>query len=186
MKKRKILITGIIILLIATIFLFLNLGKERFDISASENKIKETQQAIKNNSNNDKNLIATLTIKNIVEDVPVFNNAADDTLLKGAGAIDGSTGFNEIGNTFVAGHRETVFNNLDKLKLGDVITIKSLKDNKTSKYKVEKIKTMKNDDTFSFYEQTNKNRLVLYTCYPIKEISTNPKEIIVFYAELLE
>lgn len=189
MKRRKLLIGSIIISLMLSVGLFLNLNTERFDIEASQNEIKEVQKDIKNNKDNkgnDKHLVAVLSINGIVKDVPVFDNAEDTTLLKGAGILEGSTALNEVGNTFVGGHRETVFNSLDKLKEGDIIEVKTLKDKKIFNYKIHKIKIIKNDDTYNFYEQTNKNLLVLYTCYPIKEISKNPKEIIVFYADLIE
>lgn len=123
-----------------------------------------------------------LKIQSIGLDFPIFQGDRDADLAKGIGHFDGSRFPGEDGNVVLAGHRETVFKHLGKVKVGDIIKLDTSYGNFT--YKASSIKIVgANDKTIVI--PSSKEKLTLYTCYPFDTIGYTPQRYVV-WADLLE
>jgi sortase A len=82
----------------------------------------------------------------------------------------------EIGNSVIVGHRDTQFNSLKTLKVGDIIEVKNIKG--TSHYQVSDLRIARLrqlslwqwDNT----DEANQSTLTLVTCYPFDSLKPNP------------
>lgn len=118
---------------------------------------------------------AKLNIPSISLDYPIIHGDDDDDLAKGIGHYAGSTIPGENGNVVLAGHRDTVFRNLGKVKIGDMITIKTYYG--TYNYKASKIRIVNSDDR-TVVVTSDKEMLTIYTCYPFDYIGSAPKRYV--------
>lgn len=99
-------------------------------------------------------------------------------LKKGIGQLSTSKLPGENGTTILSGHNTGIFKELNNLNQNDIITIQTTYGK--FKYKVVKNKIVKDTET-SALEQ--KYDLIMYTCYPNKDIYGNKRLII--YADLI-
>jgi len=84
----------------------------------------------------------------------------------------------EIGNSVIVGHRDTQFNSLKTLKVGDIIEVKNIKG--TSHYQVSDLRITQLrqlslwqwDNT----DEANQSTLTLVTCYPFDSLKPNPTQ----------
>lgn len=81
------------------------------------------------------------------------------------GHIDGTALPGELGNIVLAGHRDTVFAFLGRLKLGDELELESA-DGARTRYAVTETEVVHERDT-SVLETTAEPTLTLVTCYPL-------------------
>ena len=124
----------------------------------------------------------SISIPSASIDFPLIHGDYDEELAKGVGHFDGSKFPGEGGNIVLAGHRETVFINLGKIKVGDPITVQTTYG--TYKYRVTELKIVKaNDQTIVL--PSNVEKLTLYTCYPFNTPGYKPERYIV-WAKLIE
>lgn len=119
----------------------------------------------------------TLSIPTAEIDYPVIQGDYDDQLARGIGHFDGSKFPGEGGNVIFDGHRETVFRNLGKVKVGDTVTLKTTYGVYT--YKVSEIKIVKDTDK-SILVPSETEKLTMYTCYPFDTIGYKPERYVVF------
>jgi sortase A len=110
-------------------------------------------------------------------DYPVFNGDSDEQLNKGIGHYFGSRYPGENGKVVLSGHRNTVFKNLGKAKIGDQVVFETTYG--TSIYKVSGIRITGGDDKTITDTAEGKETLVLYTCYPFNYIGNAPKRYVV-------
>jgi sortase A len=123
-----------------------------------------------------------ITISSIYLDYPLINGDEDDDLSEGVGHDPGTALPGEKDNVVLTGHRDTVFRNLGKLKIGDIITIETYYGD--FKYKVAGTRVVKEDDT-TVIVKSGKEMLTMYTCYPFEYIG-NPKERYVVTCDFVE
>jgi sortase A len=88
----------------------------------------------------------------------------------------------QVDNSVLAGHRDSVFSQLGKLKLGDLIMVDTSAGNFT--YKVSRFRIVGENDR-TVIVPTKTAVLTLSTCYPFFYIGNAPKRFIVS-ANLLE
>ena len=105
-----------------------------------------------------------------VENVPVYHGDSEETLAVGIGHIPQTSlpiGGNNT-HTVLSAHsgrvNNTLFTNLDKLKIGDVFYVDTL--NLKMKYKINKIKVVDPEDVSTLGIQKGKDIATLVTCYP--------------------
>lgn len=110
-------------------------------------------------------------------DVPVFNGDSDEELNKGAGHYFGSRYPGENGKIVLAGHRNTVFKNLGKAKIGDTVVFETKYGTYT--YKVTGIRITTGTDKTITDAADGSETLVLYTCYPFNYIGNAPNRYVV-------
>jgi sortase A len=78
----------------------------------------------------------------------------------------------------VAGHNNTYFNGLKNVKKDDVVTIKTSYGN--YKYQVTGTKVVSADDKSAYDLTSDKENLVMYTCYPFDELGLTEKRFFVY------
>jgi len=128
-----------------------------------------------------------VVISKISVDMPIVEGSNEDTLDLGVWHRPG-TGKPGVGNMVLTGHRfgyeflpedirtSTSFYNLDKLEIGDYVVI--YWGGKEYDYVIEGYEIVDRMDT-SIEEQTQEEKLTLYTCHPIGQ---NDKRL-VYYAK---
>lgn len=118
-----------------------------------------------------------LIIKNANINYPIIHGDSQKDLLNGIGHYDGSHFPGEGGNIVLAGHRETVFKNLGKVKKDDIVIFNTNYDGDHT-YKVVDIKIVDSKDT-TIVVPTPSEQLTLYTCYPFNTIGYTPQRYVV-------
>lgn len=105
---------------------------------------------------------ATLKIKSIDLEAPVFFGSTEDLLQEGVCQFIGSVPIGEVGNVVLDAHCNTFFLNLDDVKPGDEIILETSYGKFT--YKAKESTFFKETDN-SLISPTKDDRLTLYTCY---------------------
>lgn len=120
--------------------------------------------------------IGNIYISSINLKAPIFQGDDAVQLKKGVGHSFSSLIPGEGGNDILSAHRDTIFKDLGKVKIGDAISIKTFYG--TYNYRVSKIKIVDKTDT-SIIVKSNKEMLTVYTCYPFHYIGAAPKRYII-------
>lgn len=124
----------------------------------------------------------SLSIPSAKIDFPLLQGDYDEQLAKGVGHFDGSKFPGEGGNIVLAGHRETVFKTLGRIKVGDPVDVRTTYG--TYQYRVTELKIVEANDR-SIVLPSNVEKLTLYTCYPFNTLGYKPQRYIV-WAELIK
>lgn len=120
--------------------------------------------------------LGTINIPTINKTFNIFEGTESKQLDKGVGHYVKSVMPGLSDNSVLAGHRDTVFAELGKVKLGELIKIRVREGSFT--YKVSAIRIVdKNDRTVIV--PTPEATLTLSTCYPFRYIGNAPKRYIV-------
>lgn len=121
-------------------------------------------------------VIAYINIPKIDINLPIYEGTSDKILNMGVGHIKNTSYPSESKNTHcvLVGHtglaHAKIFDDLDKLEIGDIFYINYLGEN--FKYKVTEINTILPEDTKKLEIEENKNKVTLVTCTP-KHINTH-------------
>ena len=120
--------------------------------------------------------LGTIEIPSIKRTVNIFQGTSESELSRGVGHFIQSVMPGVSDNSVLSGHRDTVFSNLGKVKLGAKIkiTVKS----GTFIYKVNRIRIVSSDDR-TVIVPTETATLTLSTCYPFVFIGNAPQRYIV-------
>ena len=120
--------------------------------------------------------LAKLDIPRAGLSVMVMEGADNATLRVAVGHIPGTRLPGQAGNVGLAGHRDSFFRGLSKLRIGDEITLTTRED--TLHYTVESVRIVSPDDV-SVLQDTSYPALTLVTCYPFYYVGTAPRRWIV-------
>jgi len=120
--------------------------------------------------------LGTISIPSIKKTVNIFQGTTNKELAKGVGHFVQSVMPGVSDNSVLAGHRDTVFAHLGKVKLGAKIVIK-IQDG-TFTYVVNRIRIVGKDDR-TVIVPTSSATLTLSTCYPFTYFGNAPKRYIV-------
>lgn len=122
----------------------------------------------KDKKNKDDNVIGIINIPTIKVNLPLFYDATESNLWKGAALTRGTSFPWEKGNTSIASHRGRtygyLFNRLHELKKGDLIVLDFL--GRKYEYEVYEILTVSPEDTWILENIENKTTVTLITCTP--------------------
>ena len=125
---------------------------------------------------------ATIEIPKINVSIPVYHGDTLDIIKYGVGHYSGSYFPGEGGSIILAAHNSRQhFMNLYQLAAGDIVTIKASYG--TFTYRVREGKVIDYKDMSSLPIQTNKEELMMYTCWPVDTIGFKTKRYVI-YAEL--
>lgn len=125
---------------------------------------------------------AKIKIDKINVDLPVYYGDTMDVLKKGVGHSSGSYFPGEGGSIIYMGHNsKKAFRNFSELERGDKIEVETTYGKFT--YKIYDMKIISETDFDKLPIQKNKEILMVYTCYPFKNIGYTTKRYVV-YAEL--
>ena len=142
-------------------------------------KKRIAQYAEINKTNKDMPLaILRIDALNIV--VPVYPDASDFNLNRGAGWIEDTASINERGNIGIAAHRDSFFRALKDAKTGQKMSLQTLQG--TRHFTLAKIQVIDPSDV-SVLEATSDSRLTLVTCYPFYHVGSAPQRYIVTATE---
>lgn len=106
----------------------------------------------------------------------VLEGSDDRTLARAAGHIEHTALPGEHGNIGIAGHRDTTFRPLGRLKIGDALVLKTA--GRTLEYRVAQTMIVRPEDVYVL-DPTTRPTLTLVTCYPFTFIGPAPKRFIV-------
>jgi sortase A len=120
--------------------------------------------------------IGTLEIPRLDRTLPLLEGTVDDVLARGVGHYAKSVLPGETDNCVVSGHRDTVFRQLGKLKVGDRVIVKTVAG--TFTYAVSGTRIVHADDR-TVIVPTDHAVLTMTTCYPFHYIGSAPDRYIV-------
>lgn len=121
-------------------------------------------------------LIGLLDIPRLRMCAPIVEGDETAALARGIGHLSDTPLPWEPGNTAVAGHRDTVFRPLARIRLGDVIAIHA--GGQRYEYTVSETRVVEPND-LSVLRDEPRPTLTLITCYPFRFIGPAPKRFIV-------
>ena len=121
-------------------------------------------------------VIGKITLPALKTTLPIIEGTGDKELKRGVGHFIGSVLPGEEDNSVLAGHRDSVFSQLGKLILGDLVVIRTQAGEFT--YQVTKFRIVQADDR-TVIVPTPSAVLTLSTCYPFRFIGNAPKRYIV-------
>jgi len=127
-------------------------------------------------------LIARLEAPSVQMTTNVLEGSDDATLSRGAGHIEDTPFPGQPGNIGIAGHRDTVFRPLRRIKIGDSLQLTT--PDRTYRYRISKTLIVGPDDVYVL-DPTARPTVTLVTCYPFEFIGHAPKRFIV-QAELMD
>jgi len=127
-------------------------------------------------------VIAKLEAPSVQMTTTVLEGSDDATLSRGAGHIEDTPFPGQPGNIGIAGHRDTVFRPLRRIKVGDPLQLTTA--DRTYRYRISKTLIVGPDDVYVL-DPTDRPTVTLVTCYPFDFIGHAPKRFIV-QAELTE
>ena len=120
--------------------------------------------------------LGTVAIPRLGLSVAVSEGTGNAALRRGAGHISGTALPGSQGNVGIAGHRDTFFRPLRRIRTGDVITLTTRDGG--ARYVVEWAKVVAPSDV-SVLKPTDDGALTLVTCYPFNFIGRAPERFIV-------
>jgi sortase A len=120
--------------------------------------------------------IGTLTIPALNQVLPIIHGADEDELKKGVGHFAQSVLPGESNNSVLSGHRDTVFRQLGKLRIGDQLITKTAAG--TFTYVINLTRIVHKDDK-SVIVPTDHAVLTVTTCYPFYYVGDAPDRYII-------
>jgi sortase A len=106
----------------------------------------------------------------------VLEGTDDATLRRGAGHIENTPLPGQDGNIGIAGHRDTIFRPVRRIKVGDPLVLSTA--DRVYNYRVTKTFIVEPRDVYVL-DPTDRPSLTLVTCYPFEFIGHAPKRFIV-------
>jgi len=118
----------------------------------------------------------TLTFQDLDQTWPIYQGTSPFQLDKGVGHHLESVLPGQLDNAVLAGHRETVFNSLGDLELGQIVSVSTAAG--TFDYKIREFKIVQRTDK-TVIVPTETPVLTLITCYPINYVGVTNRSFIV-------
>lgn len=120
--------------------------------------------------------VALLRIPSVQLEVPVYMDASERNLNRGAGLIEGTALPDGDDNIGIAAHRDGYFRALRDVAMGDILEIESLSGQRA--YQVVGLFVVEPTEVWPLYE-TGAPVVTLVTCYPFYFVGNAPKRYIV-------
>ena len=120
--------------------------------------------------------VGRLSIPALERELPILQGTEEEQLKKGVGHFTQSVLPGEEDNCVLSGHRETVFRELDDLKIGDLLIVETSAG--TFTYEVSGTRIVHEDDR-TVIVPTDHAVLTLTTCYPFVYVGRAPDRYIV-------
>jgi sortase A len=120
--------------------------------------------------------LGRIEISTIGLEVMILEGTDDGTLRRGVGHIPGTSLPGQPGNVAIAGHRDTFFRPLRKIRKNDEITLRTL--NGSYLYRVDSTQVVEPED-IKVLDDSDEAILTLVTCYPFNFVGSAPKRFIV-------
>jgi len=121
-------------------------------------------------------VIARLDAPAVQLSTAVLEGSDDAILNRGAGHIEDTALPGERGNIAIAGHRDTIFRPVRRMRAGDVLNLST--SDRVYHYRISNTLIVGPDDVYVL-NPTRQPTLTLVTCYPFDFIGHAPKRFIV-------
>ena len=121
-------------------------------------------------------LVGMLEVPRLQMSVAGWEGEGEALLRQGAGHLPDTVLPWESGNSAIAGHRDTFFRGLRKLRVGDVIFLDTHEGH--LRYQVSALEVVRPDDV-SVLDRGDGSGLTLITCYPFRYVGAAPDRFIV-------
>jgi sortase A len=175
--KLFLVVTGIAALVV---YLFLSLqaraAQARLEWQFKQEVAAQRRDAQSSRQQRPNDGLAKLDIPRAGLSAMVMEGADDATLRLAVGHIPGTRLPGQAGTVGLAGHRDSFFRGLNKIRIGDEITLSTPEE--TFHYTVESIRIVSPDDV-SVLRDTAYPSLTLVTCYPFYYVGPAPQRWIV-------
>ncbi|WP_238941974.1 class D sortase [Bacillus sp. REN10] len=125
---------------------------------------------------------ATLEIPKLDKEIPVVEGTDADSLSKGIGHLSQSVLPGQGEQIVFSGHRDTVFREFSKMKIGDTFIVHMPYGSYS--YVIKHTEIVDEDDT-SVIRKMGEEVLVVTTCYPFRFVGNAPERFVA-YAYLVE
>ncbi|MFC4403382.1 class D sortase [Gracilibacillus xinjiangensis] len=122
--------------------------------------------------------VGILEIPVLNAELPIIEGTDPDELEKGVGHYRNSAYPLQSDQIVLSGHRDTVFRNLGKLKIGDTFTMKLPYGE--FEYQMVNSKIVAEDDTSIIKSTAPNEELVITTCYPFSYVGNATKRYIIY------
>jgi sortase A len=120
--------------------------------------------------------VARLEVPSLNLATTVLEGTDDGTLRRGSGHIEDTPFPGQAGNVGIAGHRDTVFRPLKRIRVGDALNLTTA--DRVYRYRISKTFIVGPDDVYVL-DPTDHSTLTLVTCYPFEFIGHAPRRFIV-------
>ena len=120
--------------------------------------------------------LGKITIPALKQTLPIYQGTEDAQLKMGIGHYEKSVLPGVTDNSVLSGHRDSVFSQLGKLKVGELVTVETVAGKFT--YKISGFRIVGANDR-TVIVPTKTAVLTLTTCYPFRFIGNAPKRFIV-------
>ena len=138
----------------------------------------EANSASTHSPNTTPRLIGRLEIPRVHMSVMVVDGDDEKTLRVAAGHLSDTPLPWELGNSAIAGHRDTFFRPLERVRVNDLVRVVTSQGN--FQYQVSKILIVGPDDVSVLAKtRDSSSSLTLVTCYPFAYVGNAPKRYIV-------
>jgi sortase A len=124
----------------------------------------------------DPNVLGRIEIPRIGMKAIVRDGADEGTLARAVGLVPGTARPGEEGNVVLAGHRDSFFRPLRKIRMNDRIRLVTA--DETYEYQVASLRVVEPNEV-SVLDSRGVEELTLITCYPFRFIGTAPERFIV-------
>jgi LPXTG-site transpeptidase (sortase) family protein len=168
---RPRLVLSYILLSLGTVLCTYVAGNYLWMYEQQQKLLRQWQQ-----NNASANALTKLSIPRIHLEAVVLEGASQPSLLKGPARLAESALPGTLGNTVIAGHRDTFFRHVHSLKYGDDIYV--LKSGQRFHYTVIGRKVVEPTD-LSVLRSSKQGQLTLITCYPTHAIGPAPQRLII-------
>lgn len=115
--------------------------------------------------------------------VIVLEGDSQKILRRAVGHVPSTALPGEIGNSALAGHRDTLFRSLRNIRLGDLVTFQTSEGE--FRYQVNSVQVVSPDEVKVLLPSTAKE-LTLITCFPFSYVGSAPNRYIVRASQLAE
>jgi sortase A len=120
--------------------------------------------------------VARLEAPTVALSATVLEGSDDGTLMRGAGHIEDTALPGDLGNIAIAGHRDTIFRPVRKLRIGDPLVLTTA--TRVFRYRISKTAMVNPEDVYVL-DPTDHPTMTLVTCYPFEFIGHAPQRYIV-------
>ncbi len=119
---------------------------------------------------------ALLRITDVGLEVPVYADASERNLNRGAGLIAGTAAPDSDGNVGIAAHRDGYFRALEGVEVGDLVELETR--SRRRQYRITELAIVEPTD-ISPLRETGVPAVTLVTCYPFYFVGSAPQRYIV-------
>jgi len=120
--------------------------------------------------------IGEIDIPSLALRAVVIQGSSAQVLRFGVGHLYGTPMPGELGNVVLAGHRDTFFRPLRRIRVGDTILLRTGK--QAFRYEVESTAVVSPKDVYVL-RSSDRNELTLVTCFPFDYVGSAPKRFVV-------